>query len=275
MVVIENSAVARPQRGLQTADIVYEVPVEGGITRFVCLFSDNVPDAVMPIRSVRPTFLYIQSEWDAIFMHFGGSGRADVDLSKPYSAYGHHLYSEIKIVLDGLGSGWGDYFQRVSSASAPHNVEGNPLLAQALYDYEPESPGWLFESGVTYSGEDSTEFSLAMCSGDADYITYTYDPENDVYLRSMNGKAFTSAETGEQVSVTNVIVQYSTYTTVEGIKLWDMIGSGDADFYIGGKKIEGSWERESESDVTVFYDDEGNQIVLRPGNTWVHIHPEL
>ena len=47
MVVIENSVPARPQTGLQTADVVYEVPVEGSITRFVCVFSDNVPEGVM------------------------------------------------------------------------------------------------------------------------------------------------------------------------------------------------------------------------------------
>ncbi|MDD5018540.1 MAG: DUF3048 domain-containing protein [Eubacteriales bacterium] len=275
MAVIENSAVARPQTGLQTADVVYEVPVEGGITRFVCVFCDNVPSEVMPVRSARPPFLYIQSEWDAVFMHFGGSGSSKADYNKSYSIYGNDLYGEIKYHVDGWSGGWDKYFYRVSSIDAPHNVVGDPLLAQALYDYDPEPLGWLFGEDAVYSGDSVTEILLPMCSGDDNYVSYVYDSENDMYLRFMNGQEFISAETGEQVIVKNIIVQYSTYKSVEGIKLWNMVGGGDADIYIGGKLIQGTWEKTSAGDATVYYDEEGKQIVLRPGNTWIHIHPEV
>ena len=63
MVVIENSTDARPHTGLQTADVVYEVPVEGDITRFIAVFQDDVPTGVMPVRSGRAPFLCIQAEW--------------------------------------------------------------------------------------------------------------------------------------------------------------------------------------------------------------------
>lgn len=270
IVVIENSAAARPQTGLQTADVVYEVPVESSITRFVCVFSDHVPSEVMPVRSARVPFLYIQHEWDAIFMHYGGSAYKYQD--EPHSVYGHDLYSDIRIAIDGW-RGWNDYFFRVKDIKAPHNVMGNPLLAQALYDYSPKPLSWQFDSNVVYSGENVSEISLNMCSTDDNFISYKYDAENDTYLRFMNGKEFVSAETEQQVSAKNIIVQYSTYTVYKDIKLWEMVGSGKADIYIDGNLMKGTWERQSISDETVYFDDARNQIVFKPGNTWIHIHP--
>lgn len=271
--VIENSPAARPQTGLQTADVVYEVPVEGSITRFVCVFSDNVPEKIMPIRSARPPFLYIQNEWNAVFMHFGGSGEKEVDFNKPYSYYGHPLKKQVKIDVDGLKGKWNKIYKRISGIKAPHNVEANALAAQALYDYNPEPLHWLFGQDTAYPGETVSKISLKMCADKENYVSYEYDAKSDTYLRFMEGKKFSSKETNEQVHVKNIIVQYSTYDSVEGIKLWKLVGSGNADIYVGGKLVKGKWERKSESSKTVFYDAEGKQIVLRPGNTWIHLHP--
>ncbi len=273
MVVIENSPQARPQTGLQTADVVYEVPVEGSITRFVCVFSDNVPEGVMPVRSGRVSFLYIQQEWDAAFMHYGGSG-SGISGAPDYTFYGNALHADIKLDIDGLKGKWSDYYYRVDTADAPHNVMGNPLLVQHLYDYSPKPLGWLFDENATYAGSDGTQVNLSMCSNDEDFVSYTYDATQDVYLRSMQGKAFNSAETNAQVSVKNVIVQYSTYKSVDEYKVWQMTGNGKAVFYIGGIRVEGTWEKASATDPTIYRDIDGNQIVLRPGNTWIHIHPE-
>ena len=276
LAVIENSPAARPQTGLQTADIVYEVPVERSITRFLCLFSDNVPDKIMPLRSARIPFLYIQREWDAPFMFFGAAGRKPKLWSKPYSVYGHSLFGDVEFPMDGLEADWKDYYYRTSSAKAPHNVIGNQQMAQALVKDEPTPPGWLFgdssaaSAAACYFGQ----INLRLCAREDDFVSYTYDEAKDVYLRSMGGKPFLSAETGEQIEVKNIIVQYSTYKEASGRKLWALVGGGKADYYIGGRLIQGTWERASENDNTMFLDSEGQQIVLHPGNTWVHISPE-
>ena len=270
LVDIENSPAARPQTGLQTADVVYEVPIEGGVTRFVCVFSDNIPEMVMPVRSGREPFLHIQHEWDAIFMHYGGSpGSAD------YTFYGSKLHDKIKIDIDGI-HGWKKYFKRNKDEASVHSVMAYPKKAQQLYNYSPQPLHWQFDSNISYSGESVSDINLRMCSNKKNFVTYTYDPANDVYLRSMGEKAFVSAETGKQVSVKNIIVQYSTYK-VKGsahYKVWAMVGKGKADIYIGGVLVKGSWEKKSEDSETVYYDDKGNQIILRPGNTWIEICPE-
>jgi hypothetical protein len=275
MVVIENSTSARPQTGLQTADVVYEVPVEGAVTRFVCVFSDTIPESVMPVRSGRVSFLYLQQEWNAVFMHFGGSGNGKSS-APSYTYFGNELHDKVKFDVDGLyNSEYRSFYKRVSGKSAPHNVEMYPQMAQQLYDYSPDPLNWIFDANATYTGSDATEIKLSMCSGDDDFVSYTYDAAQDAYLRSMNGKEFKSAETGAQVTVKNVIVQYSTYKSKDVYKVWEMTGGGNADIYIGGKLIKGSWKKDAADSPTVFYDDQGQQIVLRPGNTWIHIHPEV
>ncbi len=273
MVVIENSPAARPQTGLQTADVVYEVPVDGGVTRFVCVFSDNVPEGVMPVRSGRVSFLYIQQEWNTPFMHFGGSGSGNSN-APDFTFYGNKLHGDIKIDVDGLKGKWSDYYYRVKGIGAPHNVMGNPLEVQKLYDYTPTPLKWEFDSNVTYPGADVTEIKLGMSTKYDDFTSYTYDAAQDVYLRFMKGKEFKSKETDKQVAVKNIIVQYSTYEQIDVYKVWKMTGSGNADFYIGGKLVKGTWSKESPTSQTLYCDDKGAPIVLHPGNTWIHLDTE-
>ncbi|KAF0091771.1 MAG: hypothetical protein FD141_1560 [Fusobacteria bacterium] len=273
MAVIENSPDARPQIGLQTADVVYEVMVEGSVTRFVSIFSDKVPEQILPIRSGRAPFLYIQQEWDGLFMHFGASGHG-VSNPSDYTFYGNKLYKDIKQDLDGLTGNKDGIFKRVNTAPAPHNVMGNPLLAQKLYKYDPKPLDWKFDAAVFYPGESVIAVELPFTTSIRNFVSYTYDFNKGVYLRSMSGVPFIAAETKAQLEVKNVIVQYTSYSIKGSVyKDWVMVGSGRADFYIGGMYVQGSWSKESPTAQTMYKDAVGNPIVLKPGNTWIHINP--
>ncbi len=274
IVSIDNSSAARPQFGLQKADIVYEVPVEGSATRFVCVFSDILPEKVKPVRSARVPFLYIVHEYNAPFMHWGGAGSNNKSGGQVYNVYSHHLRDKT-YDIDGMSGKWPNTCYKEKGTSGYHNVVGNVLLAQEIYDYKPEPLGWLFDENVEYSGDTVKEIELKLCTKVKNYVSYTYDELNEEYLRSMQGKEFISAETGEQISVTNLILQYCSFSIESGkYKMWKLTGSGKAEFYIGGKFITGTWQRKSEDALTVFYNNIGEQIVLKPGNTWVHICPE-
>lgn len=272
MAVIENSPAARPQTGLQTADVVYEVMVEGSTTRFVSVFSDKVPEEILPVRSGRAPFLYIQQEWDGLFMHFGASGHGATN-PPDYTFFGNKLYKDIKIDLDGLTGNKDGVFKRVNTAPAPHNVMGNPLLAQKQYNYKPKPLDWKFDAAVFYPGESVTSINLPFTTSNNSYVSYTYDFDKGVYLRSMSGVPFMAAETKAQLQVKNVIVQYTSYSIKSVYKDWDMVGTGRADFYIGGMYVQGSWTKDSPTAQTMYKDAMGNPIVLKPGNTWIHIHP--
>ena len=144
----------------------------------------------MPVRSARVPFLFIVDEYNAPFMHWGGSGIDNPNGNEPYNVYSHHLRDKA-YDIDGISGHWSDYYYRDKSKPAPHNVVGNPLLAQQnIYDYKPELPSWLFDKDVSYQGEDGTEIELRLCSNVDNYVSYKYDEDTGKYLRFMSGQQF-------------------------------------------------------------------------------------
>ena len=280
-VMIENSAAARPQTGMQSADIVYEAVAEGGITRFFCIFNDKMPELVGPVRSLRIYYLMIQKEWDSIIVHWGGphnGGDADV-----YGKASNHL----KIRMDGLKGlkingkkqsvKLKQYIWRIPGGGV-HDIRANLKNIQKLYNYTPkERTPWLFDANTAYAPNDATVSKVQLpFAGNENYCSYVYDKQKDVLIRSMNKKEFTDAATKKPIEVKNLIIQYVKYFSLnegKGRQGIGQTGSGDAEFIIGGKHIKGTWERKDYDSQTIYKDDTGKEIVLRPGNTWVAMHP--
>ena len=100
-----------------------------------------------------------------------------------------------------------------------------------------------------------------------EFLTYTVTEDED---------GNQSTET-EQVCVQNLIIQYAnTYELsgdVKGRRGYDTIGEGEAEFFINGRHLMGRWERKTQEDETVYYTEDGEQLKLLPGNTWVELHP--
>ena len=265
-VMIENSPAARPQYGLQSADIVYEAPVEG-CTRFFCIFNDTLPERVGPVRSARIYFIKIQQEWDCAYVHFGGpeSGKANV-----YRSSSNHITTRI----DFIKGRFNDYYWRDKSKKSPHNAFTDIQKLQTLMEQDAKARPFRYEDTLQYSG---TSISQVVLPFNSDEVTYKYNAEKDVLERYMKGKPFTDAATNEVVAVKNLIVQYTHFYhggEAKGRWLCDQLGSGKADFFIGGKHIEGTWERDSYESPTIYKDSSGNEIVLQPGNTWIAVHPD-
>ena len=271
-VMIENSEAARPQAGIQAADIVYEALAEGSITRFMCIFNDNYPERVGPVRSARIYFIKMQQEWDSMFVHYGGPDDSGKE-SYIYGKAADHIQNRI----NGIQGKWTSYFWRDNSRKAPHNVYTNLVKDAEVFDYQPEVREMQFDAQKEYSGQTVKKISLPYLGGE-DFVNYTYDAQKDVFLRAMGSKAFTDQTTGSQVEVKNIIVQYVDYYVIKndssGRRNAKLTGSGDAEFFIGGKHIKGTWERESYDSPTIYRDEDGQEIVLRPGNTWIQMHPE-
>ena len=108
-VVIENSPSARPQSGMQQAEVVYESIAEAGITRFVNLYQQNKPGLVGPVRSLRPYLVDWIKPWDASIAHVGGSKRALDEVR-------NGSYRDLDQMLDASA------YWRSSDRYAPHNV---------------------------------------------------------------------------------------------------------------------------------------------------------
>lgn len=286
-VMIENAAGARPQTGMQQADIVYEAMAEGSITRFLCIFNDNVPVVAGPVRSTRLYYINIQREWDAPLIHYGGPSDAD----RPSYVYGSDS-NDIKVRVDGLKGKYNDYFWRDAARDyGVHSVYTDVTkVKDELYDYTPDArEPFTFDETVSYPGNTISTVGIPFLSGKESYVQFKYDSETDLLTRYQDGEVFemrtvTEDADGKQstttapMTVKNLIVQYAkTYTLsgdVKGRRMVDLVGSGKCTYFIGGKQVEGTWERESKEDSTHYYLEDGSPVVLKPGNTWIALQPD-
>src|SRR5699024_2428343 len=110
-VKVENSPQARPQTGLEDADIVWEELVEGGMTRFNAVFHSRLPDVVGPIRSVRPMDAGITAPFGGVLVISGGQPRFLAEVRG----------AGVQLVSDDDGD---DGFFRSSERRSPHNLYG-------------------------------------------------------------------------------------------------------------------------------------------------------
>ncbi len=268
-VAIDDLSVARPQAGLPKASLVYEAPVEGGITRFLAIFADDVAaERIGPVRSARPYFLDWASEFDAVFAHVGGSPEALEKLA----AFDMRDLNEFSA---------GRYFWRDGDRDAPHNAYTSAaLLAEAVRKRfadrpAPQVAGWRFKDDAP-PAERPDKASLAVTFGDpkAD-VVWTYDPAADDYVRAQGGKA-QKDEDGTAVRAKNVVVQYTKVSVIDdvGRRRIVTIGDGDALFALDGLTVHGTWHKDDRTSRTRFYDASGNQITFNAGTTWIEVVPE-
>lgn len=275
-VMINNNHAAWPQCGLQDAYIVYEIIAEGGITRMMALYKDTYPEKVGSVRSARHYFIDYAEENDAIYIHWGGSPQA-------YSRIGQGIDD-----LDGI-SLEGSAFFRDKTLKRDYEHTGFVDLEKAK-NYAEEK-GYTRDTEkdllLNYSAEE-IDLSTKENASVADRLTlkysyyhttsYEYDAENKVYKRSMSGKANVDLETGEQYTAKNIIVyKVGNYTLNDGENKGrqelDNIGSGSGYYISNGYAVPITWEKTSHSGQTVYKYENGEEITVNDGNTFIQICP--
>jgi hypothetical protein len=266
MVSIENAPQARPQSGLEDASLVYEFLVEGGITRFLALYRDHIPDKIGPVRSLRPYLIETALEYDALLLHAGASPagfemleRVDID----------HLDQIYK----------GNYYWRSSQREAPHNLYTGYFKIESYYsrltgrEYEPR---FSFQE-ISFVEPEDIKANLIYIYYWGDYLVlYQYDPENNMYKRFLSDLDHShTGENNQQLTVRNIIIQRVDTEVIDSVGRLNMEldGTGQAFVFRDGIVIEGYWEKK-DNNWTIFYDQEGNGIKLNPGKTWIQIIPE-
>lgn len=278
-VIIENHVDARPQSGLNDADIVWEALAEGGISRFMPVYLENAPDKVGPVRSLRKYFLDFVSELrDGLVMHIGYA-HTDNDET---NALGYIYKYDVKA----LGLFISNNFWRVSNKVAPHNAYSS---IKDLWQ-KAEEKGWTGIVDLTRwkFKEDEKQAALGEVReisfdwqgwGVTNYsVKWTFDVEKNVYLREQNTVKHTDAETGDQISAKNVILQvHNTRVTVDTDSksrlIYDLIGEGDAFIFMDGKVIKGRWKKSERVARTVYYEENGDEILFNRGRTWISVLP--
>lgn len=267
MVMVENAPAARPQSGLNKADLVYEVLAEGGITRFAAFYQSEYPENVGPVRSIRPYFLDLGGGFDAILVHAGGSEEAKSIITKK------GLPS-----INGLNGGMEpDYFWRVPFRKKPHNLYTDftklKAAAEALkLRKESEIPEFYFhDPDDPVIGEDAAKITITY--NPSYTVEYQYDPVKKAYLRSMDGKPHKDLITDEQIAPTNILVIKAKHRVLdrEGRLAVDLRSGGSGTLFERGKGIPVKWVNVK---GVIRASVNGEEVKFYPGKTWIEIIPE-
>ncbi|WP_141692391.1 DUF3048 domain-containing protein [Paenibacillus pectinilyticus] len=267
MVMVENAPQARPQTGLDQADIVYEILAEGEITRFVSVFQSQPAKTIGPVRSIRPYFVEIGDALDAIIVHAGWSQDAMDMMAGRNLAHLDEVYGD------------GAYYWRSTDRKAPHNlytsVDKMKKGAEAR-KFRTEWNGPL----LTFAKEGQTKLTgAAVHYVQIPYLmgyfaSYDYDAAAGVYKRSMEGKPHLDKETGKQLQTKNLLVLESKHQIIdkEGRRTVDVFGPDKGMIFQEGMSQAITWERKN--GMLRAYASDGKEVPLLPGNTWVQIVPE-
>ena len=276
-VMVNNITASLPQYGIAAADIIFEIPVEGYLTRLLCVYPDyeNVP-YIVSVRSYRYYFAAVSCGFDAIYIHWG----QDNTMMTYYYSLGMDSYNGMSnTYLFGRDSG------RLSAGYSTEHTsyfDGTLLPAQMETDgvrttLEEEYEGTVFnfnseDSAVLYGDEEAYTVNIYFGGATAKLV---YDEETQTYYKYINGYEQTDGSTGEQISFTNVIILETNIWTRDekGHLGMDITGvSGYAGYYItagGAQPI--TWDKEDEYSQFVFYDEDGNELELNCGKTYIAI----
>ena len=267
-VKVENSHDAYPLAGLARADIVYEEPVEGGITRFVAVFQCRESSRVGPVRSARTTDPKILAQFtDEPMLAYSG---AAVQVARAADDAGIRSFTETTAA---------EAFDRDGSRSAPHN----------LYVSVPR----LYREAEAAGASSSMPREVFMFDADAargkrrTVAIVTFSPattaewhwEGDEWVRYLDGAPLL-LEDGRPISATNLVIQevevgVSDIVDASGSHspTVDLTGDGRAWILRDGRLIQGRWVRPGLDDVTDFQTRSGERIALAPGRTFVQLIP--
>ena len=271
-IMIDNNIGSAKHVGLQEAYITYEVIVEGGLTRMMAIYKDRNVEKIGPVRSSRHYFLDYALESDSIYAHFGWSPYAEKDI--PYLGV-----NNINGMVDSSP------YWRDSSAVAPHNVFTaiDKLKGEAKRKgYSTETDNWqLFKYSIdeldinTEGSPASVANSVYIPYSYAQSRSYTYDSENKYYLRNMNQVAHSDGVTNSQYHYKNIIIEQVRNFTLdrEGRQDLDTVGSGSGYFITNGFYKPITWVKDSRSGKTRYTYENGEEIVLNDGNTFIQIIP--
>ena len=267
---VPNDPSARPQSGLADADIVFEMLVEGGITRYAVVYQSRDAQSVGPIRSARLSDLQYLPMLRGILAHVGASGPV-LDRIRQAAASGQF------IDLDQFQHG--DAYDRVSAKAPPQNVyTSTQRLRDAAKDNAAvDVPALEFDASAPPGGK--AVASLVLPYTGAQRVEYRY--ESGGYTRVQDGKATSDDAAKKEVRPDDVVIIKTDITEVKSI-VEDELGSFSLDIRStgtgtvvvlrDGQRYDGTWSREG-TEMYRFKDASGKTLKLKPGVTWIHVVP--
>jgi Protein of unknown function (DUF3048) N-terminal domain/Protein of unknown function (DUF3048) C-terminal domain len=265
-VKIDNIVLARPQTGLTHADIVYVLPVEGGLSRFMAIFSSHPPRVIGPVRSAREDDLQLLRQFRRPAFAWSGAQPQLVPVV------------ERARIADLYANRVGGYY-RDNSRIAPYNLYAHTkrLLAEAKAKGASKAHNIGFRFGHAPAGGRARK--SASVSYSAASYRFTWSRSKGRWLVWMDGQRAASTE-GPQLSAATVVIQRTIVSTSRFLE-WPgirppyarSIGSGRALVLRDGKAYHVHWSRPHGRDGTIFKTDSGQRMTFARGPVWVVLAP--
>lgn len=271
--MINNHVAARPQSGLNSADIVYEALTESGITRYMAIFWSKAPEKIGPIRSARNYYLQWLNPLDALYIHDGCAMSDNPEANACGNLYNYGIKD-----LGTTGSWRWDDGVRYSPHNEYNSVTNAWEYAENIdWGGFPEVESWSFKRDATPENRGAKTiveiaFHTRLDNGGVYDVKWTYDADTNTYLRRIGGQIDIDQETDTQVWAKNIVIQ-----EVETSPAYDdtahiiikTIDKGNATYLIDGKIIKGTWEKKSRTDRTTYYNESGKEIEFNRGRIWI------
>lgn len=268
----------RPQSGLNSADIVWEHLVEGGVTRFTAVFYSQAVPHIGPVRSARLVDIPLTRIYGSLFVH-SGSSRGTLDrlrgdavmptrnfgggpcpplcrFPREGLAYEHTLYADTN-----------DLYTRAAEIGL--DTSPDPITGMAFSETLPS--GSIGAEGINIAYR-HTE------------VQWTYDEAAQRWLRSQDGVPHFDANTESQISAANILIIETDHIEQPVVSdgYWGaanyafevgLVGRGRIYLFRDGHYYTGEWRRENDTAPLLFFDQAGNVLPFKPGNTFVNLVP--
>ena len=292
-VVVNNCYAAIPQRGISQADVIYEYETEGGQTRLLCLFADvNTIPEIGSLRSARILSTDLAAGNNSIFVHYGRNARVPDHIDEwgidhidgnncSAGSYSSNNYEDGYVPL-----GTGLFFWRdatwLSQRALEHTAVSDGAHISEAIDYfgierEGDTPllfHYVPDNSVDIAGgQDCAEINVYFSATNDDAL-FTYDPTTGLYTKCQYGAPQIDMTNDEQVAVTNIIVCYA------DIELWggdnytvdaELEDGGEGWYVSGGKVVPITWDKDSPNDLIVLYNENGQEVEVNRGTTYICI----
>ncbi len=266
---IDNAPPARPQSGMDLADLVIEEVVEGGVVRFAVVFNSNDAGLVGPVRSVRAEDALLVTPLRGYFVYSGGNDIFNAIIQKAPVGL---ITEDTRPVL----------LHRRRERSSPYNlytstgeIYRNPVkrneVPPPFFSYRP--------TGQPLGGGAAPARELTATLGERTTIGWSYDDASRRWLRTTNGTPHVM-EAGARLSFPNVLLQFCRYhnTVVRDASGTispeaEVVGDGEVWVLSGPALAKGRWSKADAGSVTRYVDGSGQPLLLQPGPTWVSLAP--
>lgn len=267
-VMINNHPKARPQSGLYSADVVYELLAEGNVTRFLAIFQSEQPETIGPVRSARDYYIELSKGFNSLYVAHGWSPEAKRMLEA----------GEVDS-LNGLFFD-GTLFWRSTDRVAPHNsyisfenIEKG--VEKKGYDLEqrPQAYSFLTEDEITaITGDKGESVNIAYDSSSTWTVKYVYNKEKEKYERYSGDVQTADKETATPVLIDNVFVVEMDHKIIDsaGRRKINVTSGGKGFLMQKGVQREVEWQN---IDGRIIPFKNGEEVGFVPGKTWINIVP--